>query len=261
MIEVLSSLQNWRRDSGIDLKKSDAQDDVTREKLKQACHEFEALFISQMLKVMRETTENESGGMSLGEKNPFQGMFDWELSKRLSQSSPLGVVDGLMRRYAEENDDPLNNVGAVNLRKLPRLETTAFNLQEVINRAALENEIDPNLITAVIAAESDGNPRAVSSKGAKGLMQLMDSTAADLGVENSFNPSENVRGGVAYLKKMLDRFDGNLELALAAYNAGAENVERYGGIPPFKETQTYVKKVMDHIENLKNTNAEQALSQ
>lgn len=261
MIEVLSSLQNWRRDSGIDLKQSDEQNDVTREKLKQACHEFEALFISQMLKVMRETTENESGGMSLGEKNPLQGMFDWELSKRLSQGSPLGVVDSLMRRYAEENSDPLKNAGYSKLQRLPRREATAFNLKEVINWAALENKLDPNLIEAVIAAESDGNPRAVSSKGAKGLMQLMDSTAAELGVRNSYNPSENVRGGAAYLRKMLDRFEGNLELALAAYNAGAENVERYGGVPPFKETQSYVKKVMNHIENLKNKNAEQALSQ
>ena len=106
------------------------------------------------------------------------------------------------------------------------------------------------LIRAVIKAESDFNPSAVSDKGAMGIMQLIPETARDMRVADPFNPEENIRGGSRYLRLMLDEFDGNLELALAAYNAGPEAVRRYGGIPPFEETRTYVERVKKYLHEL-----------
>lgn len=105
--------------------------------------------------------------------------------------------------------------------------------------------LDCNLVKAVIRAESGFNPQAVSPKGAMGLMQLMPGTSRDMGVANPFDPMQNIEGGVKYLRLMLDRFSNNTHLALAAYNAGPEAVQKHGGIPPYDETQIYVKRVID----------------
>ena len=112
-----------------------------------------------------------------------------------------------------------------------------------ITEHARRQQVAADLVRAVIQVESAFNPVAVSPKGAMGLMQLMPATARELGVRNPFDPEQNIRGGVAYLRRLLDRFNGNVELALAAYNAGMGNVEKYGDVPPFKETKRYVKKI------------------
>ncbi len=116
----------------------------------------------------------------------------------------------------------------------------------IIFEAAYRYEVDPAIVKAIILAESSYNPRAVSDRGAQGLMQLMPVTAREMGVENVFNPQQNIHAGTAYFKKLLNRFDGNVKLALAAYNAGSGKVKQYKGIPPFKATRTYVKKVLQY---------------
>ncbi len=116
----------------------------------------------------------------------------------------------------------------------------------IIDSCALEYGVDRSLVKAVIHAESGYDPNAVSAKGASGLMQLMPNTAKSLKVANSFDPAENIRGGVRYLRFLLDTFKGDEALALAAYNAGLSRVAQYGGIPPYAETRNYVAKVLQY---------------
>jgi soluble lytic murein transglycosylase-like protein len=122
-------------------------------------------------------------------------------------------------------------------------------LRTVIDASAAEQSLSADLVRAVIRVESGWNPRARSGKGAQGLMQLMPATAAQYGVTDPFDPEQNIRAGVAYLKTLIDRFDGKTELALAAYNAGPGAVEKYGRkIPPYRETQAYVRKIVSVTE-------------
>ena len=117
--------------------------------------------------------------------------------------------------------------------------------QKIINGSARRHEVDPLLVGAVIRHESGFVPTAVSKTGAMGLMQLMPETAKSLGVSNAFDPQQNIEGGTKLLRGLLDRYHGQLDLALAAYNAGTGAVDKYGGIPPFPETQAYVRNVME----------------
>lgn len=130
-------------------------------------------------------------------------------------------------------------------------ERTSFveDIDYIIKEKADKYNIDESLIKAVIKAESGFNPNAVSKAGASGLMQLMPGTARGLGVEDIFDVEQNIEGGAKYLRGMLDRFDGDKSLALAAYNAGPNAVKRYGGIPPYQETQNYVKRVLSYERN------------
>jgi soluble lytic murein transglycosylase-like protein len=120
----------------------------------------------------------------------------------------------------------------------------APSLDGVVRAAGAKYGLDPDFIRSIIHAESAGNARAVSPKGASGLMQLMPGTAKTLGVDNVFDPAANVEGGTAYIRQLLDRYDHDVVRALAAYNAGPGKVEIYGGMPPYRDTQAYVSRVI-----------------
>lgn len=172
-------------------------------------------------------------------------------------------------KYEDENgvlhftDAPTDRRFKIFMRdiKKDRKLRTSFKLSEcrnpaefepIINACALEYGVDKALVKAVIQAESGYNPNAVSSKGAQGLMQLMPKTAQGLKVSNSFDPTENIRGGVRYLRFLLDTFKGDVALAVAAYNAGLSRVAQYGGVPPFEETRNYVSKVLSYQQSYRS---------
>ena len=131
------------------------------------------------------------------------------------------------------------------------------DLTEVVNTASAAYHLDPDLVNSVIHAESGFNSHAISPKGARGLMQLMPSTASNLGVKDSFDPEANVGGGSRYLRELLERYDFDLVKALAAYNAGPQRVEQYNGVPPFRETRAYVARIV-HDYNRKKIAQEKA---
>ncbi len=139
----------------------------------------------------------------------------------------------------------------------PMAATTSANGSEnqydqYINDAAKKYGVDPNLIKGIIKQESAFNQNAVSHCGAQGLMQLMPGTAREVGVQDAFNPAQNIDGGTRYIRKMLDMFGGDLKKAVAAYNAGPGNVQKYGGIPPIEETQNYVVKVLGNYSSYRS---------
>lgn len=216
---------------------------MDREKMLKACRDFEAMLTTQMLKVMRKSTGLKEEGITKG-ANLFQDMFEWELSRKISQDSPLGIAKAIMRQLGYDDIDEADRYKVTHDKALGRYE-----LNSMIERAAGRHNLDPALIGAVIACESGDNPYAVSRRGAKGLMQLMDETAREYGVYNPFNPQQNINGGTTYLRDLLDRYNGDLRLAIAAYNAGPTAVDTYGGIPPYPETEDYVDKVLTEYKN------------
>lgn len=129
----------------------------------------------------------------------------------------------------------------------------------IILEAARFHDVDAALVSAVIKAESDYDPRTLSNKGARGLMQLMPATATRFGVTNAFDPTQNIYGGTRYLRWLLNKFDGNADLAVAAYNAGEGNVFKYNGVPPFRETVNYINRIAKHIRKAIETKVIAAL--
>jgi hypothetical protein len=131
-------------------------------------------------------------------------------------------------------------------------EPTPQQLHGMMSRAGEQHNLDVDLLASVVRAESGGNTHAVSRTGARGLMQLMPATAAELGVEDSFHPEQNINGGTAYLDALLTRYHDDIPLALAAYNAGPAAVDRYHGIPPYRETRAYVARVIHEFNRRKS---------
>jgi len=173
------------------------------------------------------------------------GQIESNFNMLLNQNQEVSGFDGVLRKALNSDSQELPD----ELYVKPFGQT--FNspkteVDNIIKKYSKENNIDENLIKAVIKAESGFNTQAKSSVGALGLMQLMPSTAKGLGVTDPFDPEQNIAGGTKYLKGLINRFDGRLDYALAAYNAGSGAVKKYGGIPPYPETQNYVKKVLDY---------------
>lgn len=235
-------------------------------KLKETAEDFESLFVQYMLQNMRRTVM-KSGFIETGlGGNIMESLFDQKLSQKIASSSQLGIAELLLNQLASQKEADVSaprSLKGLPLRPIGHnpMKRNAYRGRESVDRvsafdshirnAAKETGVDSNLIRAVIMAESGGNPRAVSTKNARGLMQLLDSTAAEMGVKNPLNPEENINGGSRYLAKMLKHFNGNAQLAVAAYNAGPTAVEKYSGIPPYRETEQYVNRVFGYYEQFR----------
>ncbi len=248
--------------------------DQQKAKLKAAAQDFDALFTQYMLKSMQDTEKidcEDSSGSGFG-KNIMTGLFNTELAKYITKNSNFGIGNMLYKQLTGEDmypDLPVTNSAAgshlqsaapadasgAKLKVLQKIKAYSSDsvlenvgkYSDIVNEAAGTYDLKPNLIRAVIAAESAGKPDSVSSKNAKGLMQLTDETAKEMGVMNAFDPRENIMGGARYLKTLLEKYSGNIKKTLASYNAGPGAVEQYGGIPPYPETQNYVKRVMSYL--------------
>ncbi len=261
---------------------------IDKEEAKKVARDFESMFIYLIFKGLRNSMlkkNNDHQELTDLGGDIFEDIGYLELTNQITNDgNGIGIAELIYEKLTGEKldskikyNEPVTIANKQNLQpketrsstqinqinfQLNKIERTLFNktnskidaYEPIINEAARTYNIDKNLIKAVIKAESGGNNYAVSPVGAKGLMQIIDSTAKSLGIRNVFDPRENIFGGTKYLKNMLETFDGNLELALAAYNAGPGNVVKYGGIPPFRETINYVNRVKSFYAKFSSSN-------
>lgn len=243
------------------------QKNIDKKKLADASKQFESLLTSMMLKSMSQTTGGLFGDESFG-GDFFESIFQFEIANHIAKGKGLGVADMIYKNITGESISKAleEEVKTLPGKSAPKIEykkpetpvvkptEQALNrlskYEEIIQEASEKHGVDKNIIKAVILAESAGKEDAISSANAKGLMQLIDETANYLGVRNVWNPKENIFGGTKYLAELLRKYDGDLKLALAGYNAGPGNVDKYNDIPPFTETQTYIKRVMGYLNHL-----------
>jgi len=266
---------------------SNQKSDAEKAKLAKASKDFESLLTSMMIKSMTSTTEGLFGDSEFG-GDAFQSMFESEIASDISEKKGLGIAEKIYKQLTGEdlNKFELNSakdrllnfnkpeksesvdkietkenspVEKINIKShnynnsvvpseksLSRIE----NYEDIISEASEKFGVDKNIIKSVVLAESAGNAKATSHAKAKGLMQLLDGTAKDMGVKNIWDPKQNIFGGTKYLSGLLRQYNGDLKLALAAYNAGPGNVAKHNGIPPFKETKNYISRVMGYLNYL-----------
>ncbi len=175
---------------------------------------------------------------------------NWNLGVAHRAMAETGVHKRMGGRRTQVMDD--NYREFIDLMEGPKVSpdtAIGHKYEKEIMAAAEEHDLPPDLLASMIRQESGGNPNAVSPKDAQGLMQLMEGTANDLGVTDRMDPTQSINGGAKYMRQLIDRYDGDLKKALAAYNAGMGNVDKYGGIPPFQETQNYVREIMSRLDN------------
>lgn len=219
-----------------------------------AARGFESYFTRHLVKEMLGKSDLIGGKGFGGEV--YQDMFVQAIGDQMATSGKLGITEMIYRQVmANKGIDPY--IKPDEDKKTGDMESLALVIphemmryKDIVQHAADRYKIDPELIFAVMQQESGGDPDAVSHAGAKGLMQLMDTTAADLGVNDSFDPIQNIHGGAKYLREQLDQF-GDVDKALAAYNAGPGAVRKHGGIPPYDETRDYVDRVTRIYNRLK----------
>ncbi|MBI3259842.1 MAG: transglycosylase SLT domain-containing protein [Ignavibacteriae bacterium] len=273
-----SALQNSRMESIAKLKMTATDSghlsEAQKKEYSKAARGFESMFVSMMMKQMKESMlddDHKENGENMTFGADMLGSYaDMQFSDFVSRSGKgMGLADMIYKKMtggdtldAISTEIPAAPIPQTGKSPSPlpsvkndvidtfsdRVENRLEKYDSIITAASKKFNVPDSLIKAVITAESAGKHNAVSSVGAKGLMQLMDGTANGLGVKNSFDPADNIHGGTKYLRQMLDEFGGNVDKALAAYNAGPGNVKKHGGIPPFQETQAYVRKVKHYAE-------------
>ncbi|MGE5432465.1 MAG: transglycosylase SLT domain-containing protein [Syntrophomonadaceae bacterium] len=261
-----------------------------KQKLAKASRDFESMLTSMMLKSMTKTTDGMFGGESYGGdtfESLFEGELSSFISKNQSlgvaaklykkltgedldtgagipaikhpghkgpsKIDPASEGDDTTEESDIPGSDPIKIKGSAANSAVEPSKSSMNRIgkfEDTIEQASKDFGVDSNIIRSVILAESAGNVKARSVSNAKGLMQLMDSTASSMGVKNVWDPKENIYGGTKYLAGLLRQYNGELKLALAAYNAGPGNVEKYNGVPPFNETKNYISRVLGYLKHL-----------
>jgi hypothetical protein len=211
------------------------------------------------------SSENHSASPQLGIGNGFQEIpyRAWQGGLRVLPEAHAEVVVNVDQKSEKAISDPAFSIPSVTptvtglpfdepqRAAVPSYLKRGERFHPLIVRVSKAHHVDPALVKAIIMAESGYNPQALSKDGAGGLMQLMPGTADSLGVQDIFDPEDNVSGGVKYLKQLLNEFDGEIKLALAAYNAGSSKVKTYKGVPPIGATQAYINKVIKYYQHYK----------
>ncbi len=255
MIKLHGNLAKLSSNSGVDLEKK-------KQKLQKVCQQFESIFLSMIWKNMSKFDKNNMFYGGIGEEI-FRDQLINSFSDISSQSEEVGLSKILYNQLSMKynlDTDKINksiskSISKIHIKSNVKMQSPFKKLQKylkIISDKANKYGIDPNLVSSVILVESGGDNFAVSPKGAMGLMQIMPDTAKMLNIRNPFDPEENIDGGVKYLKQLRELYNDDIDLILAAYNAGPTNVEKYNGVPPFKETKNYINKVKKYFDVLKD---------